>query len=211
MNYVEPIRDLKKLAKMKKLLKKENKIKEFTLFEIGLKTGLPISDILNLRWINLFDEIEENPTIRKFVTITEKKTGKTKKFRFSKNVQESIIRLLEKDNPQITDFLFRSESNNVAGENIPWTRQYVWQFLNDYGYRSGIKEKIGTHTLRKTFGYHAYKNGVDLSLLMKIFNHSSQAVTLRYIGITQDQLMIYMLIWIKYCRAELFWFSLLVQ
>ena len=52
----------------------------------------------------------------------------------------------------------------------------------------GIKEKIGTHTLRKTFGYHTYNNGYDITLIQKLFNHSSPSVTLRYIGITQDEL-----------------------
>lgn len=52
----------------------------------------------------------------------------------------------------------------------------------------GIKERIGTHTLRKTFGYHAYNNGYDITLIQKLFNHSSPAVTLRYIGITQDEI-----------------------
>jgi integrase len=47
--------------------------------------------------------------------------------------------------------------------------------------------EIGTHTLRKTFGYHAYQNGSSLELLMDIFNHSSKSQTLRYIGITEEQ------------------------
>ena len=50
-----------------------------------------------------------------------------------------------------------------------------------------ISGEIGTHTLRKTFGYHAYQNGSSLELLMDIFNHSSKAQTLRYIGITEEQ------------------------
>jgi integrase len=49
-----------------------------------------------------------------------------------------------------------------------------------------VKGEIGTHTLRKTFGYHAYKNGTDIVLLQDIFNHSSPSTTLRYIGITED-------------------------
>jgi len=52
----------------------------------------------------------------------------------------------------------------------------------------GITEAIGTHTLRKTFGYWAYKDGKDLSLIQKLLNHASPAVTLAYIGITQDEL-----------------------
>ena len=51
-----------------------------------------------------------------------------------------------------------------------------------------LKEKIGTHTMRKTFGYHHYKKFKDIAMLQKIFNHSSPAITLRYIGIEQDQI-----------------------
>ena len=50
------------------------------------------------------------------------------------------------------------------------------------------KEKIGTHTLRKTFGYHAYNSGYDIELIQKLFNHSALSITLRYIGITQDDM-----------------------
>ncbi|MFA7057280.1 MAG: tyrosine-type recombinase/integrase [Candidatus Cloacimonadales bacterium] len=173
---------------MKKLMKKEGKLKELVLFEIGIKTGLRISDILKLTWNDVYSEFGENPTFRQSIVITEKKTGKSKQFRLSDSVKESVNQLIGLDNPQKTTFIFISDSNSVTASKSAWTRQYVWQFLNDYGYRSGIKEKIGTHTMRKTFGYHAYKNGVDLSLLMRIFNHSSQTVTLRYIGITQDQI-----------------------
>ncbi len=188
MNYVEPIRDLKKLQRIKKLLLKDGKVKELVLFEIGIKTGLRISDILKLTWKDVYSELGENPTFRQSIMITEKKTGKSKQFRLSDNVKKTVNQLAELKNSRETDFIFMSDSNSVTATKSAWTRQYVWQFLNDYGYRSGIKSKIGTHTLRKTFGYHAYKNGVDLSLLMRIFNHSSQAVTLRYIGITQDQI-----------------------
>ncbi len=52
----------------------------------------------------------------------------------------------------------------------------------------GIKEKIGTHTLRKTFGCHAYNNDYDITLIQKLFNYSSPGVTLRYIGITQEEI-----------------------
>ena len=60
--------------------------------------------------------------------------------------------------------------------------------INGVAKAVGIKENIGTHTLRKTFGYHAYNNGYDITLIQKLFNHSSPAVTLRYIGITQDEM-----------------------
>ena len=52
----------------------------------------------------------------------------------------------------------------------------------------GVADPIGTHTLRKTFGYHAYQQGTDVTLLQKVFNHSAPSITLRYIGITQDDI-----------------------
>ena len=77
-----------------------------------------------------------------------------------------------------------------------------WVFTNDDGERlsyealryqtrkaceeAGIEYRVGTHTLRKTFGYHHYQKFKDVAVLQKIFNHYSPQVTLRYIGIDQD-------------------------
>jgi site-specific recombinase XerD len=51
-----------------------------------------------------------------------------------------------------------------------------------------VEGEVGTHTLRKTFGYHARLNGTPIEVLQKIFNHSAPSVTMRYLGITQDEL-----------------------
>ena len=67
-------------------------------------------------------------------------------------------------------------------------RQQAYKIINDAARAIGIKENIGTHTLRKTFGYHAYQAGVSLAVLQKLFNHSAPSVTLSYISITQDEL-----------------------
>lgn len=65
-------------------------------------------------------------------------------------------------------------------------RVQAYRILNKAAQAVGVKERIGTHTPRKTFGYHHYKKYNDIVLLQKIFNHSSPSVTLRYIGIEQD-------------------------
>ena len=91
------------------------------------------------------------------------------------------------------DYVFISRK----GDNKPITRQQAYRILNNAAESLGLVERdangtiilgeIGTHTLRKTFGYHAYKSGITIELLMDLFNHSSKSQTLRYIGITEDQ------------------------
>ena len=67
-------------------------------------------------------------------------------------------------------------------------RSQVYRFINRACKNLGIEANVGTHTMRKTFGYHHYKQYKDVVILQKIFNHSSQSITLRYIGIEQDDI-----------------------
>ena len=82
------------------------------------------------------------------------------------------------------DFEYLFKSPNFP--NKPISRQQAYNILNAAAGAVGIKDNIGTHTLRKTFGYHMHQQGVSLATLKEIFNHSSEAVTARYIGINQD-------------------------
>jgi site-specific recombinase XerD len=81
------------------------------------------------------------------------------------------------------EYLFGSQ----RGNNRSISRVQAWQ-VNDAAGKVGLTDHIGTHTLRKTFGYHAYQKGVDITLLMQLFNHAAPSITLRYIGITQDDI-----------------------
>jgi site-specific recombinase XerD len=77
-------------------------------------------------------------------------------------------------------------SSQKGGKAI--SRQHAYYILNQAAKSVGISERIGTHSVRKTFGYFAYKQGIDLAMIQKLLNHSSQSETLRYIGITQEQM-----------------------
>jgi integrase len=105
-----------------------------------------------------------------------------------------MIEAFIKETPAVpVDYVFKSRK----GYNMPITRQQAYRILNSAAEDLGLVERnsagvivsgeIGTHTMRKTFGYHAYKNGVSLELLMDIVNHSTPAMTLRYIGITEQK------------------------
>ena len=178
MEFVQPIRNLKQVDTIKKLLKQQN-LRDYCLFVLGINSGLRISDLLKLQVIDVI----ENGKIKDRIRLREKKTNKFKDFPLSEKTKQAIKEYLKTRNYKENEPLFLSRKNKGF-----LLRQQAYKILNSVAKDVGIKEKIGTHTLRKTFGYHAHKNGYDITLIQKLFNHSSPSVTLRYIGITQDKL-----------------------
>jgi len=170
MEFVEPLRSISDIEKVKDLLFKK-KSRDFILFEIGINTGLRISDILPLKVKDVKD--------KDHIVLHEQKTKKFKQV-FIMDILRGEINNYVKD-LETEQYLFESNkcSNHIS-------RIQAYRILNDACKSVGIKENIGTHTLRKTFGYHFYKKTKDLALLQNILNHSSPKVTMRYIGLNQD-------------------------
>ena len=191
MKTVEPIRDNKTIKNMRAILKSQSTRNEL-LFILGINVGLRISDILKLKVRDLTKSYTKAP--KDYVIITEIKTRKIKKFYIGDIVKKVIENYMkENNNPEFDTYIFLSKK----GVNRPITRQQAYRIINNAAELLGIVERndkgnlihgeIGTHTLRKTFGYHSFQNGTSLELLMDLFNHSSKTQTLRYIGITEDQ------------------------
>ena len=178
MEFVQPIRSLKQIETIKKLLKQQN-LRDYCLFTVGINSGLRISDLLKL----VVSDVIENNKVKDRIRLREKKTNKFKDFPLSDNTKSAIKEYLKTREYKLNEPLFISRKNKGF-----LLRQQAYKIINDVAKSIGIKEKIGTHTLRKTFGYHAYNNGYDVTLIQKLFNHSTPAVTLRYIGITQDEM-----------------------
>jgi len=177
MEIVEPIRSKQKIFEMKKNLSEKSQ-RDYFLFVIGINTGLRISDILNLK----IEDIKD----KDFIRIREKKTGKEKLISINNNLKEEIAKYI-KDKKE-SDFLFQSKAFNNKTVNKPLSRISAYRILNQSAKEIGLQIPIGTHTLRKTFGYHFYQNTKDIALLQEIFNHSSASITLKYIGINQDMI-----------------------
>lgn len=176
MEYVQPIRDKKALETMKKILRSSNQ-RDYCLFVLGINSGLRISDLLTLK----VSDVYESGKIKDRIVIREKKTNKLKDFPLGETSKKALKEYVVTLKP--TQALFASRKRYK-----PITRQQAYRILNDAARAIGIKEQIGTHSLRKTFGYHAFKAGVDITRIQKLLNHSSPSVTLAYIGITQDDL-----------------------
>lgn len=180
MNLVEPIRDLNKIEEMKKVLLEQGKGKRnYLIFKVGVNSGLRISDILKLK---ISDIKHENGTMRDNIIIIEKKTNKKKIFRFNAELKKEMEEYTK--NMQQHEYIFQSRK----GINKPITRTQMYRILNDTAKIVGITDSIGNHTMRKSFGYHHYLKYKDVAMLQTIFNHSSPSITLRYIGISQDEI-----------------------
>lgn len=182
MKFVQPIRDRKKIEAIKKLLRGSN-LRDYCLFVLGINSALRISDLLNLT----LGDVMNGPKIKDRIDIREKKTRKTKAFPLGDTAQKALREYLgtRTDKSNIAAPLFPSRK---GGGTKPLQRAQAWTIINEAARSVGITENIGTHTLRKTFAYHAYQMGKDITLLQQLLNHHSPATTLRYIGITQDDM-----------------------
>lgn len=173
MNTVQPIKDIQSIRDMYDYLKYKNE-RDALLFATGIYTGLRISDILLLRVRDVRD--------KEYIILREKKTGKEKRIkinRFLKKQYEAYIK--DKKNYEC---LFHGKERL----NKPISRQQVYNILNRAAEDVGIADRIGTHTMRKTFGYHYYKKTKDIAMLQKLFNHTHPSITLRYIGVTDESM-----------------------
>jgi site-specific recombinase XerD len=175
MEFVEPIREVEKIRSMKLYLRKRSK-RDFLLFVLGINTGLRINQMLELLCSDVFD----NGSPSDFLFIKNK--DRIEEVYLNKKVQQAVSSYLRQTNLNPDDFLFRS-----SNKRSPITRQQAYRIINQAAFEAGIFDKIGTHTLRKTFGYHAYKQGIAVSLLQRRFNHETRAATLRYIGINDEK------------------------
>lgn len=178
MELVQPIRDRKKINDMKIVLK-ANSLRDHCLFVLGINSGLRVSDLLLLKTTDVAD----GKKIKDRISLREQKTGKIKDFPLGASSIKALREYLDSRDYTDDDWLFPSQKGNK-----PITRQHAWRILSEAAKTVGITEAVGTHTLRKTFGYWAFKGGVDITRIQKLLNHSSPGITLAYIGITREEL-----------------------
>lgn len=185
MNFVEPIRDRKRIAQIKNQLRGEGRYRDLLLFVVGINSALRISDLLQLR-INHF--VDEHNHIRRRFAIKEEKRGKRQEVVINDSIREALDEYLSAY-PGITDspdnYVFFNSKGNRFRE--PIKRGQAWKFITSICADIRLRGNFGTHSLRKTWGYHARMNGVDLALIMYKLNHASLAYTKRYLGITDAE------------------------
>ncbi|MFE4714792.1 tyrosine-type recombinase/integrase [Paenibacillus sp. NPDC056722] len=168
---VQPLRTPQEIEDMKQSLRRWCGERDYFLFVVGINTGLRVSDIVPFK--------VKDVRGKAYINVLEGKTEKKRRV------------LLEEIQPEIEaytrgmddeDFLFPSRKGNSA---ISTTQAY--RALVKAGEMID-RTDIGTHTMRKTFGYHHYKRNKDVAKLQEIFNHSAPSITMSYIGIRQDEI-----------------------
>lgn len=170
MSEVYPLKSKQDIERMKASLHG----RDLLLFIIGINSSLRISDIVKLKR----EDFEGERLI-----LREKKTSKMKYIFINDSIRQALAELAP-----TSGYLFPSRKADENGEVRPISTTQAHRIIKAAANRAGITYNVGTHTLRKTFAYHAYHNGTDLSLLMKLLNHSSERETLHYIGITRDNI-----------------------
>lgn len=209
MNVVKPIKSIEQIEAMKNELGKyENKgyanIRIFeakrnrAIFCVGINSALRVSDI---RVLNLIDVFDENLRFND-VGLKEKKTHKNKEFPITDTLKEELkdyifayfyvlykidINNLSEEEKEIVKQVVQNEPLFPSEKRWYLSRIQIYRILNKSAEKIGL-EKIGTHTMRKTFGYWFYKRTKDIALLQKLLNHSSPRETMIYIGLEQEEI-----------------------
>lgn len=151
--------------------------RNYVIAKVQLNTARRISDIVDLK---VCDVMNPTGSIRNHLDVSEKKTKKGARIGLNSSVSETLKEYIEETCLGYNDYLFPSRK----GVNKPITTTQVHRIFQDVADALNI-ENFGTHSLRKTWGYFCYKETKNIALIMEVFNHSSEKVTLRYIGITQ--------------------------
>jgi len=184
MSTTEPIRDRQKLLDFKNYYLNERlNLRNYAIIILGLNTALRISDILNLT----YDEVYLDSRVQEHITIREQKTGKENRILLNHETRTALARYrqkLKKTKRYRNGNPFLSPSPKKA--RAPISRTQAYRMITSAADAVGIEGHISCHSLRKTFGYHAWKQGSDPVVIMVIFNHSSLSITKRYLCIEQD-------------------------
>lgn len=172
---VEPIRDMRDIKAIRKMLNGNAMYQ--ALFTLGINTNLRASDLVcikagQVKGIRPLDEIE----------LREKKTGKVRRISLNKVCVEAIQALLETGKWRDDEPIFRGQRGSLT---VP----SVHRLVKGWCRAIHLKGNYGSHTLRKTWGYHQRVSfGIGLPELMVCFNHATQRQTLNYLCIQPDEI-----------------------
>jgi len=182
MKTTQPIRNMHKVHQLMEFYRLKGNIRNYVLITLSVYTALRVSDLLRLTCSQVYDL--DKRCVRGSFTVTEHKTGKGKTVALNKAAIKALkvympyVGYTKPDEPLFV--------NKRTGRAL--SRIQAYRIIRYAAEALGFSERVSCHSLRKTFGYHAWKGGADPVVIMEIYNHSSISVTMRYLGITQDDI-----------------------
>lgn len=182
---VEPIRNMADVKRFYDWINQNYTPREAECFLIGCNLALRAGDLLKLR----FDQMNGE-----FVELREQKTNKYKKIPLTPVIHAAVKRLRDyydntkfyKTKELYAEYLFQSTCHRSYHVNQPVCIQHLSVVFKRASKELGFNYNVNTHSMRKTWGYHAYENGQDIAYIQALFNHAHQRVTLNYIGVTRS-------------------------
>lgn len=186
MSTTKPIKNKEMLEIFRDYYFGKKQYRNYAMIVLGLNTALRISDILHLKWKDVI--YEENHTFKKHIYLIEHKTKKESVIALNKSAHEALEVYLLSITSDITNadldaYIFTSRKH--TGQ--PLSRSQAFRIVKDAANACNLSSNISCHSLRKTFGYYAWKQGISPVMLMNIYNHSSFDTTKRYLSIEQDE------------------------
>lgn len=171
---VDPIKNQKDIKAIKTLLK--SKPRDLALFTVGINTNLRASDLCRIR----VGSVRNLKPGDDFI-LNELKTKKERRITLNSECVKAIQSLLSASDLKDSDQLFNGKRGDIKTTTIIFLVKQWTAAIN-------LKGNYGSHSLRKTWGYHQRKQySVDIPTLMVMFNHSSQKQTLDYLCIQPQE------------------------
>lgn len=186
----DPIRDKRELKALANYFLKRGELRNYCFVVLGAHTALRVSDLLALTWADVYDD--DRGCFRDHLVVTEQKTGKSRCIALNREALHALVVYFPHHQGK---YIFSNHRRNEQ----PISRVQAWRIVRGAAKELGLTGHIGCHSLRKTWGYNAWcRAKIRPEVIMMVYNHSSFAVTRRYLGITQDDLDQ------AYCQIRLF-------
>lgn len=189
----EPLKRPEDIIKVSEYLVNTGRYRDNLIFVLGINLGLRCGDLSRLKVGHLLEE--DGAAYRDEFTIQEEKTSKYRKLYLNESIYDAADLYFESVGVvNLNDYLFKCESNRGKNLNQPLSVRSIERMLKEViNEKCGIDIHASTHCLRKTFAYHVIQSAPDreraIEFLQKILGHSSQSITLRYAGITDEEIM----------------------
>ncbi len=181
MGTTQPIKNVDDICRLKNYFLERQEVRNYTMITLALNTSLRIGDLLHLKWGDVYNF--KTNMYKTHISLVEQKTHKKNTLPINIEAKKALEYL------QVTLIDFQEEFyifKSRRGNNSPIGRTQAFNIIRDACQELNIEGKISCHSLRKTFGYQAWKQGVPPALIMSIYNHSSIEITKRYLSIDQD-------------------------